>query len=81
MWLIAIICVYLNDPQLRDFAIRFSLLLDLKLGVLEDLDEFDHFSDSSCLALMKGMLEVLSKDSLDKVISSVTSLASWLTCF
>jgi hypothetical protein len=60
--------------QLREFAIRFSALLELKLNSLDDLDEFDHFTDPSCVAFLKGMVNVLNREHADKVCPIVRDI-------
>jgi hypothetical protein len=64
--------------QLREFAIRFSFQLDLKLNSLDDLDEFEHFTDPSCVAFLKGMVNVLNREHKDKVRFTSIIKTSWI---
>ncbi|KZS98679.1 hypothetical protein SISNIDRAFT_481388 [Sistotremastrum niveocremeum HHB9708] len=54
---------------IREFASRFSSLLDIAAKYVDELDEFEIFSDSTCKALIVSLLELLSRNHDDKAIS------------
>lgn len=57
--------------QIREFASRFSSLLDIAAKYVDELDEFEIFSDSTCKALIVSLLELLSRNHDDKVYNAL----------
>ena len=48
--------------QLREFVLRFHTLMDISAKNLEDLDEFDVFSDACAKTLILNLLDLIAAD-------------------